>query len=59
MAVGTGVGMGGGVISSIARGAGNEAKRGAAMGTTLTMLALSAVPIMALLFTLATPFASF
>lgn len=25
------------------------------MGTTLTMLALSAVPIMALLFTLATP----
>ena len=27
MAVGTGVGMGGGVISSIARGAGNEARR--------------------------------
>ena len=55
MAVGTGVGMGGGVISSIARGAGNEAKARRAMGTTLTMLALSAVPIMALLFTLATP----
>ena len=55
MAVGTGVGMGGGVISSIARGAGNEAKARRAMGPTLTMLALSAVPIMALLFTLATP----
>ena len=55
MAVGTGVGRGGGVISSIARGAGNEAKARRAMGTTLTMLALSAVPIMALLFTLATP----
>ena len=40
MAVGTGVGMGGGVISSIARGAGNEAKARRAMATTLTMLAL-------------------
>ncbi|MFQ9181452.1 MAG: hypothetical protein ACLR3C_17385 [Eggerthella lenta] len=39
MAVGTGVGMGGGVISSIARGA--ETGEGAARhGTTLTMLAV-------------------
>lgn len=55
MAVGTGIGMGGGVISSIARGAGNEAKAWRAMGTTLTMLAIAAVPIMALLFALAEP----
>lgn len=55
MAVGTGIGMGGGVISSIARGAGNEPKARRAMGTTLTMLAIAAVPIMALLFALAEP----
>lgn len=55
MAVGTGIGMGGGVISSIARGAGNDAKARRAMGTTLTMLALAAVPIMALLFAFAEP----
>lgn len=55
MAVGTGIGMGGGVISSIARGAGNEPKARRAMGTTLTMLAIAAVPIMALLFAFAEP----
>ena len=55
MAVGTGIGMGGGVISSIARGAGNEAKARRAVGTTLVMLALAAVPIMVLLFALAEP----
>lgn len=55
MAVGTGIGMGGGVISSIARGAGNEPKARRAMGTTLTMLVIAAVPIMALLFAFAEP----
>lgn len=55
MAVGTGIGMGGGVISSIARGAGNAPKARRAMGTTLTMLAIAAVPIMALLLAFAEP----
>ncbi|MRX81388.1 MATE family efflux transporter [Eggerthella guodeyinii] len=55
MAVGTGIGMGGGVISSIARGAGNDPKARRAMGTTLTMLVIAAVPIMALLFAFAEP----
>lgn len=55
MAVGTGIGMGGGVISSIARGAGNEAKARRAMGTTLVMLVLGAIPIMVLLFLFAEP----
>ena len=55
MAVGTGIGMGGGVISSIARGSGNEEKARRAMGTTLVMLVLAAIPIMVLLFALAGP----
>ena len=38
MAVGTGIGMGGGVISSIARGAGDEAKSRRAVGTTFALL---------------------
>ena len=49
MAVGTGIGMGGGVISSIARGAGDEAKSRRAVGTTFVMLLVAAAPIMALL----------
>ena len=49
MAVGTGIGMGGGVISSIARGAGDEAKSRRAVGTTFTLLLLAALPVMALL----------
>lgn len=53
MAVGTGIGMGGGVISSIARGAGNETRSRRAVGTTFSMLLLAAVPIMALLFAFA------
>lgn len=53
MAVGTGIGMGGGVISSIAKGAGDHAKSRRAVGTTFVMLLISALPIMAalLLFT--------
>ena len=43
MAVGTGIGMGGGVISSIARGAGDEAKSRRAVGTTFTLLLLAAL----------------
>ena len=49
MAVGTGIGMGGGVISSIARGAGDEAKSRRAVGTTFVMLLAAALPVMALL----------
>lgn len=49
MAVGTGIGMGGGVISSIARGAGDHAKSRRAVGTTFTLLLVSALPIMAAL----------
>lgn len=44
MAVGTGVGMGGGVISSIARGAGNEAKARRAMHHAHEARACPAVP---------------
>ena len=55
MAVGTGVGMGGGVISSIARGAGDESKSRRAVGTTFLMLVLASVPIMALLFAFSGP----
>lgn len=49
MAVGTGLGMGGGVISSIARGSGDEDKAQRALGTTFILLLLAAVPIMAVL----------
>ena len=55
MAVGTGIGMGGGVISSIARGAGDEAKSRRAVGTTFTLLLLAALPVMALLLFAAEP----
>ena len=55
MAVGTGIGMGGGVISSIARGAGDEAKSRRAVGTTFVMLLLAALPVMALLLFAAEP----
>ena len=55
MAVGTGLGMGGGVIASIARGAGDEAKARRAFGTTFLMLLLSAVPIMAVLMLFTEP----
>lgn len=55
MAVGTGIGMGGGVISSIAKGSGDEAKSQRAMGTTFLMLLLSAIPIMVALIAFAEP----
>ena len=55
MAVGTGIGMGGGVISSIARGAGDEAKSRRAVGTTFVMLLAAALPVMALLLFAAEP----
>ncbi len=55
MAVGTGIGMGGGVISSIAKGAGDGAKSRRAVGTTFIMLLLAAVPIMLLLIIFAEP----
>ena len=47
--------MGGGVISSIARGAGDEAKSRRAVGTTFVMLLAAALPVMALLLFAAEP----
>ena len=58
MAVGTGIGMGGGVISSIAKGAGDYAKARRAIGTTFLMLLIAALPIMAALFLFAEPILS-
>lgn len=55
MAVGTGIGMGGGVISSIAKGSGDHQKSRRAVGTTFVMLLLSAIPIMVLLMVLTEP----
>lgn len=55
MAIGTGIGMGGGVISSIAKGAGDHAKSRRAVGTTFLMLLLAAIPIMAALLLFAEP----
>ena len=55
MAVGTGIGMGGGVISSIAKGAGDQAKSRRAVGTTFLMLLMAALPIMAALLLFAEP----
>ena len=43
LAVGTGLGMGGGVISSIARGEGNSARAARVIGVTLFMLFAAAV----------------
>lgn len=55
MAVGTGIGMGGGVISSIAKGSGDTAQSRRAVGTTFLMLLLAAVPIMVALILFAEP----
>ncbi|WP_139653569.1 MATE family efflux transporter [Raoultibacter phocaeensis] len=55
MAIGTGIGMGGGVISSIAKGAADDAKSRCAVGTTFLMLLVAALPIMAALFLFAEP----
>ncbi|MEG0322810.1 MAG: MATE family efflux transporter, partial [Raoultibacter sp.] len=54
-AVGTGIGMGGGVIASIAKGADNHEKTRRAMGTTFIMLLVASVPIMAALLLFADP----
>ncbi len=58
MAVGTGIGMGGGVISSIAKGAGDEAKSRRAVGTTFVMLLAAAAPVMAVLLAFSEPICS-
>lgn len=55
LAVGTGIGMGGGVISSIARGAGDEKESQRAVGTTFLMLLLAAVPLVVALGFFAEP----
>ena len=48
LAVGTGLGMGGGVISSIARGEGNSARATRVIGVTLFMLFAASIPILVL-----------
>ena len=48
LAVGTGLGMGGGVISSIARGEGNSARAARVIGVTLFMLFAASIPILVL-----------
>lgn len=58
MAVGTGIGMGGGVISSIAQGAGDEAKSRCAVGTTFTLLFVAALPVTFFLLLAANPICS-
>ena len=55
LAVGTGIGMGGGVITSIAKGAGDHEKSRRAVGTTFVMLLIAAVPIMATMLLFAEP----
>ena len=48
LAVGTGLGMGGGVISSIARGEGNSARATRVIGVTMFMLFAASLPILEL-----------
>lgn len=55
MAVGTGIGMGGGVISSVAKGAGNVEKSRRVIGTTFLMLLIVAIPLMAAMLLFAEP----
>ncbi len=55
LAVGTGLGMGGGVISSIERGAGNMKTSQEAVGTTFVLLICVSIPIMVLFFLFAEP----
>ena len=47
LAVGTGLGMGGGVISSIARGRGDAQRSKRVIGVTLFMLVVASLPILA------------
>ena len=46
LSVGTGLGMGGGVISSIARGKGDDERARRVVGVTLFMLAAASIPIL-------------
>lgn len=48
LAAGTGLGMGGGVISSIARGKGETERSQRIVGVTLFMLVVASIPILAL-----------
>lgn len=48
LALGTGLGMGGGVISSIARGEGNEPRAQRVVGVTLFMLVAVSIPVLVL-----------
>ena len=48
LAAGTGLGMGGGVISSIARGKGEAERSQRIVGVTLFMLVVASIPILVL-----------
>lgn len=50
MAVGTGIGMGGAVISSIAYGSGDKTSSRKAIGNTLIMLLIASLPLTAIMF---------
>ena len=54
-AVGTGIGMGGAVISSIRAGRGDEASSRRAVGNTLLMLVVASLPLMAVLLMFGAP----
>ena len=58
LAAGTGIGMGGAVISSIREGSGNHEGSRYATGHTLTMLALFSIPVTLLLMFFARPLCS-
>ncbi len=55
IAVGMGIGMGGGVISSIARGAGKMKDSQEAIGTTFVMLIVASIPLLIVYLVLAGP----
>lgn len=55
LAAGTGIGMGGAVISSVRLGEGSKESSRAAVGHTLSLLALSSVPIMVVLLLFGQP----
>ena len=57
-AVGTGIGMGGAVISSIRAGRGDEASSRRAVGNTLLMLVVASLPLMAVLLMFGAPLSS-
>lgn len=54
-AIGTGIGMGGGVVASLASGSGDSKRAGRANGTALTLLAIVSIPLAIILVLCAEP----